>query len=267
NDLLKEELEAERKGCGRYRTSCVRAALKRSPLDESECAKKLMESREHAELLSQFQKGMEHLSTCKRKKCSVCSYTKSTFGNKGRQNKKLFSCLQTPFMEVRNMLKPPPSPVHGGTNEGESLSEWFCPLEDPSECSSLSLPFAELAISYMDDGSDLNVARYGETDIIPFNHDALSHLANNSTRGFGSDSGFSSDVCADYKSDVTTPKEKFSPKGTLDDAECAKLTRTKWTASFRKLINKIKKSMDGWILQGIVVAFRLISGKMENPFF
>lgn len=59
--------------------------------------------------------------------------------------------------------------------------------------------------------------------------------------GFGSDSGFSSDACGEYKSNATTPKEKFSPKGTLDEADCAKLTRTKWTASFRKLISRIKK--------------------------
>lgn len=59
--------------------------------------------------------------------------------------------------------------------------------------------------------------------------------------GFGSDSGFSSDLCAEYKSNVTTPKEKFSPRATLDESECAKLTRTKWTASFRKLISRIKK--------------------------
>lgn len=59
--------------------------------------------------------------------------------------------------------------------------------------------------------------------------------------GFGSDSGFSSDICGDYKSNATTPKEKFSPNATLDENDCAKLTRTKWTASFRKIIRKIKK--------------------------
>lgn len=59
--------------------------------------------------------------------------------------------------------------------------------------------------------------------------------------GFGSDSGFSSEICPDFKSNPATPKEKFSPKGTLDEAECAKLTRNKWTASFRKLINRIRK--------------------------
>lgn len=70
--------------------------------------------------------------------------------------KKLFSCLQTPFLEMKNLIRPPPSPIHG---EGESLSEWFCDLgaAEQSECSPWSIPssLAELAaISYMDDTSD-----------------------------------------------------------------------------------------------------------------
>lgn len=228
NGQLKEALEAERKGFGR---------LKREPSAEPE--REPTSEEQVLTLKSQFQKAFEHLATCKRKKCSVCTYTKAVFGNKNRHkyDKKLFSCLQTPFLEVRNMLKPPPSPIKGALLEGESLSEWFCPLEDPSECSSFSLPFAELAISYMDETSDASGSQC--FDVNQFSHDNLSHITNN--RGYGSDSGFSSDVCGDCKSDVTTPKEKFSPKGTLDDAECAKLTRTKWTASFRKLINRIRK--------------------------
>lgn len=92
-------------------------------------------------------------------------------------SKKLFSCLQTPFLEVRNMLKPPPSPIKGALLEGESLSEWFCPLEDPSECSSFSLPFAELAISYMDETSDASGSQC--FDVNQFSHDNLSHITNN----------------------------------------------------------------------------------------
>lgn len=71
---------------------------------------------------------------------------------------KLLSCIQTPFLEMRNMIRPPPSPIHA---EGESLSEWFCPLtgsESPSECSSFSLPFAELPMSYADDTSEASSA-------------------------------------------------------------------------------------------------------------
>lgn len=57
---------------------------------------------------------------------------------------------------MKNLIRPPPSPIHG---EGESLSEWFCNLGDveQSECSPWSIPssLVELAaISYMDDTSD-----------------------------------------------------------------------------------------------------------------
>lgn len=224
-----------------------------------------------AALCSQFQKAMHHLATCKRRKCSVCGYTRAAFGKMGGasngkqpKDKRLFSCLQTPFLEVRNMLKPPPSPLRthptNSNDEAESLSEWFCPLNNSTDddddddagdertshsCSSsggLSVPFAGMTISYMDDTSSEVSCRGGlgeevDEEIVCGGvkvRQMDGTFGHSSTRGFGSDSGFSSDMCA-------TPKDKFSPRGTLDEAECAKLTRTKWTASFRKLINRIKK--------------------------
>lgn len=92
---------------------------------------------------------------------------------------KLLSCIQTPFLEMRNMIKPPRSPIHA---EGESLSEWFCPLtgsENPSECSSFSLPFAELPISYADDTSETS-----STCVLPerIEHDRLSPTNDNSIK-------------------------------------------------------------------------------------
>ncbi|KAH1008764.1 uncharacterized protein LOC109539367 [Dendroctonus ponderosae] len=247
NDKLKEALEAERKGL----TRCVPHILRRRT-DASEFADRRVTELKSPEyqastLASQFQKAVEHLANCKQKKCSVCAYAKSSYKriSPNNNNRKLFGCLQTPFLEMRNMIKPPRSPIHCG--EGASLSEWFCPIEDSpsasgyvqSECSSLSVPFAELSISYMDDVSDTSSSylRDKEDDQL----DGYSQENRNSFRGFGSDSGFSSDICGDYKSNATTPKEKFSPNSTLDENDCAKLTRTKWTASFRKIIRKIKK--------------------------
>lgn len=79
------------------------------------------------------------------------------------------------------MIKPQPSPIHA---EGESMSEWFCPLTEssnPSECSSFSLPFAELAISYADDSSETS-----SSSCAPENHDMtrddLSQIGGNSIR-------------------------------------------------------------------------------------
>lgn len=244
NDQLKETLEAERKGMGRYISTLQR---KRSIGDSDYFHRGINEiklvAHHNAALSSQFQKAMRHLATCKRRKCSVCSYTKAAFSipQNPKYERKLFSCLQTPFQEMRNMIKPPPSPISG---EGESMSEWFRPLfnrsASPSECSSLSIPFAELAITFMDDASD-SFSNCQEIDD-KYKDDGISRTSQAcaSIRGFGSDSGFASDCCPDYKSN-TTSKEKFHPKGTLDEADCAKLTRTKWTASFRKLINRIKK--------------------------
>lgn len=39
-----------------------------------------MEENQSATLSSQFQKAMQHLATCKRRKCSVCAYTRAAFG-------------------------------------------------------------------------------------------------------------------------------------------------------------------------------------------
>lgn len=79
------------------------------------------------------------------------------------------------------MIKPPPSPIHG---EGESLSEWFCHLSSTasnSECSSLSVPFAELSISYMDDASDTSSNYLRDSD--KEDRDGLSQANYNSIRG------------------------------------------------------------------------------------
>lgn len=119
--------------------------------------------------------------------------------------------------------------------EAESLSEFFRPSSSStstSDCSSVSVPFGDLAISYMDECSSLSSSTSQNLDM---------SSAPQEVRGFGSDSGFSSDLCADCKSLRNTPKEKFMPKATLDETDCVKLQRTKWTASFRKLINKVAK--------------------------
>lgn len=246
NDKLKEELEAERKGLVPFGSRVRRNPTCASEFPAAERRVVDVKSSEFqgSTLASQFQKAVEHLANCKQKKCSVCAYAKASYKRitPSRHNRKLFGCLQTPFLEMRNMIKPPRSPMHCG--EGESLSEWFCPVADTScpsgvesECSSLSVPFAELSMSYMDDVSDSSSSylRDKEDQL-----DAYSQENRNSFRGFGSDSGFSSDLC-EYKSNATTPKDKFSPNGALDEQECAKLTRTKWTASFRKIIRRIKK--------------------------
>lgn len=245
NDHLKETLEAERQGIKRYIHN-----LKKKK-SEAELAQRQTELERNANLTSQFQKAVQHLATCKRKKCSVCSYTKSVYAKSSsnrQKDKKLLGCLQTPFLEMRNIIKPPPSPIHG---EGASLSEWFCPLynqheddeDSSSECCSLSIPFGEMGISYIDDSSDTISSTFDHDHDKP---DGSSHMgaASSSMRGCESDSGFSSDICTNYTMTASTPREKFSPytpPATLDEVECAKLTRTKWTASFRKLIRKIRK--------------------------
>lgn len=80
------------------------------------------------------------------------------------------------------MIKPPPSPIHHG--EGESLSEWFCHINSTacqSECSSLSVPFGELSISYMDDISDSSSSYHHDQE--KDDQDGYSQTRCNSFRG------------------------------------------------------------------------------------
>ncbi|KAJ8916925.1 hypothetical protein NQ315_013396 [Exocentrus adspersus] len=182
NDKLKETLETERRNMDRYLMEVQRRTPNNlDPLENQEEVCKLIDYNSDA-LTSQFQKAVQHLATCREKKCSVCAYVKSTYRRMTprSRNHKLFSCLQTPFLEMRNMIKPPPSPIHG---EGESLSEWFCHMNtnvNQSECSSVSVPLAELSISYMDDVSDtyFNYLRDSDKE----DCDALSQGNSNSIR-------------------------------------------------------------------------------------
>lgn len=43
------------------------------------CDLKLV-AKQSATLNSQLKKGMKHLAMCRRRKCSVCAYTRATFG-------------------------------------------------------------------------------------------------------------------------------------------------------------------------------------------
>lgn len=48
---------------------------------EKEMSELKLIANQNATLSSQFHKGLRHLATCKRRKCSVCAYTKAAFGN------------------------------------------------------------------------------------------------------------------------------------------------------------------------------------------
>lgn len=239
NDHLKEILESERQNWKKHvrnlKTCAKNEKQNIQQQTEYESADKT------TTLSSQFQKAFQHLATCKKKKCAVCSYTKTMYAkssHRHKYDKKLLACIQTPFFEMRNILKPPPSPIHG---EGTSLSEWFCPLmddnnDDDENDDSLSIPFEEMAISYIDDNSETSSNFDFEKPDVP------PSRVTNSMRGFESDSGFSSDICTDFKVGTSTPKTFNKYSASFDeDVQYTKLSHTKWTASFRKLIKKIRK--------------------------
>ncbi|PNF41054.1 hypothetical protein B7P43_G07670 [Cryptotermes secundus] len=69
---------------------------------------------------------MKHLAMCKRKKCSVCAYTKATFGDyteRGSDKKQLLSCFQAPLQDLRNWIRPVPLTSSSTSDKYSTASE------------------------------------------------------------------------------------------------------------------------------------------------
>ncbi|PSN54880.1 hypothetical protein C0J52_10274 [Blattella germanica] len=63
---------------------------------------------------------MKHLAMCRRKKCSVCAYTKATFGDytdRGSDKRQLLSCFQAPLQDLRNWIRPVPLNASSSTDK------------------------------------------------------------------------------------------------------------------------------------------------------
>ncbi|XP_044732327.1 uncharacterized protein LOC123295159 [Chrysoperla carnea] len=288
NEKLKETLQAERKGVGHY-LSGLNTQKKRISQNieglEKEVSELKLVARQSASLSSQFKKGMRHIATCRRRKCSVCAYTRATFGAVGPNDdqsvneKKLHSCLHGPIQEIRNWMKPSATMTSSHMmqpDEIESLSACSAyfptssPLastrtsaseysmrmsrgcSSPSPCPSFQI--ADLALTYIDEAtSDAssdsgNIDEYNLLDgpSITTQTTIIRPRPTNTSRAFSSDSGFSSELYTESKNRSGTTASNKPEKYVLDEADTIRLQRSKWTASFRKLIHKVaKKQSDG----------------------
>lgn len=129
NEKLKETLSEERKGVGHYLGDLTRQKKRISQNLvglEKEVTELKFIARQSATLNNQFKKGMKHLAMCKRKKCSVCAYTKATFGDyaeQGSDKKQLLSCFQAPLQDLRNWIRPVPLASSSMTDKYSTTSE------------------------------------------------------------------------------------------------------------------------------------------------
>jgi len=129
NEKLKETLSEERKGIGHYLVDLTQQKKRISQNLvglEKEVTELKFIARQSATLNNQFRKGMKHLAMCKRKKCSVCAYTKATFGEYADQSsdkKQLLSCFQTPLQDLRNWIRPVPLTSSSVTDKYSTTSE------------------------------------------------------------------------------------------------------------------------------------------------
>ncbi|XP_073975136.1 uncharacterized protein isoform X2 [Rhodnius prolixus] len=179
-------------------------------------------AKQSATLNSQLKKGMKHLASCRRRKCSVCAYTRATFGDYNNvRGAKLLSCFHGGMgNEKRNKgLR------QDAVNRHESTRN-----EDEEDCSSpggtpdLSLRLSHLSLSrphmsYIDECSSDS-----DTDVEP-RYPPSDRSSTHAPHAFSSDSGFSSEICDPAS---LTPTKSFT-------------RATKWTSSFRKLIRRVSK--------------------------
>nr|CAD7197909.1 unnamed protein product [Timema douglasi] len=298
NEHLKETLSEERRGVGHYLVDLTKQK-KRISQNMVGLEKEVTELKyincQSTSLNNQFKKGMKHLATCRRKKCSVCTYTKDTFGEY-RNDKKLLSCFQAPLQDLRKWIRPMPNPSDKYSTSCPDNEEGGERLSSASGCSvylahsspfpstrseysfrhnyssdtqtstsspspSPSFPLNSLIpipfISYIDDestssesssdsghGEDLDGppchCPYGAPSVPTDTSLTSSSSAPvaSSSRAFSSDSGFSSEL---YESGRKSRGGAKTPLEGEDERSHAGLQRSKWTSSFRRLINKVSK--------------------------
>ncbi|XP_065342983.1 uncharacterized protein LOC135941405 isoform X2 [Cloeon dipterum] len=264
NDRLRRELEEERQGIGNFLEDLSEQknrANQSVAVLEKELSELQVSSQQTAMLNSQFKKAMKHLATCKRKKCSVCSYTKATFGDyadRFRQQRKIFSCIQAPLEDLRQWIRPSSSMDKHSLGSQNESEEAGCSLDNedllhssPTRAPAVSGPSG---LSYIDsdESSDSSDAEDEEVSTTSYEEEeedddeeeqelAVSSLptdvslTSNSTaaRAFSSDSGFSSELCDSKTACMGEATPSPPPKSSLN--------RSKWTASFRKLIHRVSK--------------------------
>ncbi|XP_018917917.1 uncharacterized protein [Bemisia tabaci] len=216
NSRLKEALQClERKVPIQYRNPKPLSRCESAKGLEAEVHELKIMAKQSATLNSQLKKGMKHLASCRRRKCSVCAYTRATFGEYAayvddKDSKAVKSCF--PFQDLRKWTH---KPIAATPATEPDFSAQVA--ERLSQCSinPTSLAQAAMHLSYIDDCS-LSSDCEGEG-----HEDCRASTTSSAPHAFSSDSGFSSELCDSGLQD------KSFHRG------------SKWTSSFRKLFNRV----------------------------
>ncbi|CAB0005380.1 unnamed protein product [Nesidiocoris tenuis] len=198
---------------------------------EKEVSDLKLVAKQSATLNSQLKKGMKHLASCRRRKCSVCAYTRATFGEyqNSRSGKQLLSCFHGNVGMDKKSRTYHPSRMFGGSSSEDGGHLESGGGRSAPATPELSLRLSHLSLtspglrgnmSYIDEGSSDSDCegdtRYAATVVSE---------ASSAPHAFSSDSGFSSEICDPAS---LTPTKSFT-------------RATKWTSSFRKLIRRVSK--------------------------
>ncbi|XP_012266251.2 uncharacterized protein LOC105691974 [Athalia rosae] len=219
NEILKERLRAEQGelGAERRRREEGVAALSHEAATLRHAARHLRAAALHA-------------TACRRRRrCSVCVYAKRTFGDVEdfRDDGKLFRCLQAPLQDLRTWLRP-------------SASTALPPLRTSSPM--------DRGISFIDDSSSISEDEaYPSTPVADVSLSSNNSSAPATARAFSSDSGFSSETgdrrSRSYEGGNNSRKISESSSSEPDATRNGGgFTRSRWTASFRKLLGRKSKA-------------------------
>ncbi|KAF0764888.1 Uncharacterized protein FWK35_00015178 [Aphis craccivora] len=242
NSRLKEVLEDLGRKADLYHTNSRQASQKAkrvSGLEREVNELKLM-AKQSATLNSQLQKGMKHLATCRRKKCSVCSYTRATFGEytSSRHGEKtsrfIGGCF--PLDELRRSSdRMSASDIELECAKlAERLSACSFPHTPPSTPErSVASGSLSRFVSYIDDA--FSSASDDEDVCGDIGGRPAKCTGSGSRRQFSSDSGISSSSATPTDPNKITPAcSSHRPSSSTSFNRSAK-----WTSSFRKLIRRV----------------------------
>ncbi|XP_015369667.1 PREDICTED: uncharacterized protein LOC107165788 [Diuraphis noxia] len=251
NSRLKEVLEDLGRKADLYHTNSKQASQKAkrvSGLEREVNELKLM-AKQSATLNSQLQKGMKHLATCRRKKCSVCSYTRATFGEytSSRHGEKtsrfIGGCFPLDELRRSSDRMSTSDLEHECAKLAERLSACSFPHTPPSTPErSVASGSLSRFVSYIDDA----FSSASDDD------DVCGEIGGRTAKGTGSGSRrqFSSDSGISSSSATPTDPNKLTPTcggGGHRPSSTTSFNRSaKWTSSFRKLIRRVstKKHVD-----------------------
>ncbi|KAF4527102.1 hypothetical protein B566_EDAN013736 [Ephemera danica] len=241
NEQLREALSEERRGMNSYLEDLSdqkKRAHQSIAILEKELSELQLVSQQTCALNSQFKKAMKHLATCKRRKCSVCNYTRAAFGDYADRYRHHIGHDEMERHSIGGSLHDREDLLHSSPARAPAISgPSGISYIDSDESSSSSEGEDEVSTSSYEEEEDEERGLMA-TSLLPTDA-SLTSGSTAAGRAFSSDSGFSSELC---DSKAASARDEGGDDATPSPPPAkSSLHRSKWTSSFRKLIHRVSK--------------------------